>query len=132
MTLEHRARWGRLSAAEAVCHLADSFRVGLDERPASPADSVLTRTVVKLIGLYVPIRWPHGVPTRPEVDPQRRGTRPVDFAGDRATLAALLERFAAPEAVLAPRHPIFGPMSRGDWARWGYLHMDHHLRQFGL
>jgi hypothetical protein len=28
-------------------------------------------------------------------------------------------------------HPIFGAMSAGDWLRWGYLHMDHHLRQFG-
>jgi hypothetical protein len=28
-------------------------------------------------------------------------------------------------------HPIFGPMSKADWLRWGYLHMDHHLRQFG-
>jgi hypothetical protein len=29
-------------------------------------------------------------------------------------------------------HPIFGPMSAAAWMRWGYLHADHHLRQFGL
>ena len=28
-------------------------------------------------------------------------------------------------------HPIFGAMSVKDWMRWGYLHADHHLRQFG-
>jgi Protein of unknown function (DUF1569) len=28
-------------------------------------------------------------------------------------------------------HPIFGPMTAKDWMRWGYLHADHHLRQFG-
>jgi len=29
-------------------------------------------------------------------------------------------------------HPIFGRMSLWEWQRWGYLHTDHHLRQFGL
>ena len=31
----------------------------------------------------------------------------------------------------APAHPMFGPMTPEDWMRWGYLHADHHLRQFG-
>jgi len=28
-------------------------------------------------------------------------------------------------------HPRLGRMSEREWLRWGYLHMDHHLRQFG-
>ena len=28
-------------------------------------------------------------------------------------------------------HAMFGTMSPEDWMRWGYLHTDHHLRQFG-
>jgi hypothetical protein len=28
-------------------------------------------------------------------------------------------------------HPIFGRITRAEWLRWGYLHADHHLRQFG-
>lgn len=95
------------------------------------ADNAFTRTLVKWIGLYGPIRWPHGVRTRPEVDPHRQGTRAVDFTRDRVVVEELLQRFAAPATRLALRHPIFGPMSRRDWQRWGYLHMDHHLRQFG-
>jgi hypothetical protein len=26
---------------------------------------------------------------------------------------------------------MFGSMQRTDWLRWGWLHADHHLRQFG-
>ena len=26
---------------------------------------------------------------------------------------------------------LWGKMSARDWMRWGYLHADHHLRQFG-
>lgn len=29
-------------------------------------------------------------------------------------------------------HPGFGRMSQSDWLRWGYRHVDHHLRQFGV
>ena len=30
------------------------------------------------------------------------------------------------------RHPVFGGMTREEWLLWGYAHVDHHLRQFGL
>ncbi len=30
------------------------------------------------------------------------------------------------------RHPVFGLMTRAQWGRWAYRHMDHHLRQFGV
>ena len=30
-----------------------------------------------------------------------------------------------------PRHPIFLDLTQTQWMRWGYLHADHHLRQFG-
>jgi len=43
----------------------------------------------------------------------------------------LLARFAGTSAAEMPPHPIFGQMTRAEWLRWGYLHTDHHLRQFG-
>jgi hypothetical protein len=29
-------------------------------------------------------------------------------------------------------HPAFGKMDQRDWLAWGYRHVDHHLRQFGV
>ena len=43
---------------------------------------------------------------------------------------ARVERFATQRGGW-PAHPIFGRMSEAEWLRWGYLHTDHHLRQFG-
>ena len=44
----------------------------------------------------------------------------------------VLERFTAPaKNVEFHPHPFFGDMSEAEWMRWGYLHCDHHLRQFG-
>jgi len=38
--------------------------------------------------------------------------------------------FCLPEQVRVD-HSLFGQMSYVDWMRWGYLHTDHHLREFG-
>jgi hypothetical protein len=29
-------------------------------------------------------------------------------------------------------HPLFGALSRNDWARLIWKHIDHHMRQFGV
>jgi hypothetical protein len=43
-----------------------------------------------------------------------------------------MERFSrGPRDFQFRPHPMFKKMSEGQWMRWGYLHMDHHLRQFG-
>ena len=115
-----------------VCHLNDSFRVALGEKYASPADTMIFRTVGKWGALYVPIPWPRNVATRPEVDQKAGGTPPAEFEADRRVLTELIERFARVEGrpALGP-HPLFGRMTEFQWQRWGYLHTDHHLRQFG-
>jgi hypothetical protein len=128
---ERPRAWGRMTAHEALCHLTDSFHVGLGERPFSSADTWLNRTVIKYVALHTSLAWPKGMQTRPEVDPRIGGTRPSEFERDRATLVALLQRFASGDAGHG-RHPIFGPLTREEWLVWGYRHTDHHLRQFAV
>ena len=129
---ESGRRWGRMSAHQMVCHLSDAFRVALGEMPVSRASSLLQRTLVKWAALYLPLTWPGGIPTRPEIDQHVGGTRPAHFATDVAELEALLERVTGPARSFDwPSHPTFGAMSEAAWLRWGYLHVDHHLRQFG-
>jgi hypothetical protein len=126
-------RWGRMSAHQMVCHLSDAFRLVTHQKTASPATGIVQSTLIKWIALYLPFRWPQGVPTRPEMDQEIEGTRPGDFAADLADLESLLERITIVGTDYDwPAHPIFGRMSESAWKRWAYLHVDHHLRQFGL
>ncbi len=116
-----------------VCHLTDTARMVLGEKPVSEATNLLERTIVKWLCLYLPLPWPAGILTRPELDQELGGTRPADFAADVARLEALLELIPAQRGRFEGRsHPRFGKMSSAAWLRWGYLHMDHHLRQFGV
>ena len=131
LTAADRRIWGRMSVDQMVCHLCDSYLGALGEKALSPATGLLERTFVKWMALYFPAKWPHGVKTRPEVEQGVSGTPPVGFERDRAALLAVFERFCKESANYAATHPVFGAMSRQDWLRWGYLHADHHLRQFG-
>jgi hypothetical protein len=129
---ESAARWGRMSAHQMVCHVCDAFRMATGEKPVSSSSSLFQRTALKWMALYVPLAWPAGVPTTPEIDQHVTGTKPAAFAADVAELEALLQMVATqPASFKWPNHPIFGRMSRAAWLRWGYLHVDHHLRQFG-
>lgn len=125
------ARWGRMSAHQMICHLGDALRMACGEKRVSPASGPVQRTIVKWIALYLPVRWPAGIPTLPEVDQEAGGTKPGDFASDMAQVEWLLERVAREPSTMCPTHPIFGRMSQRAWLRWAYVHTDHHLRQFG-
>jgi hypothetical protein len=120
-----------MSVHQMVCHLDDSYKCALGEKHASPATGLLQRTLLKSIALNSPMRWAKGYPTRPEMEQGQGGSIPIDFHQDLASLLSDLERFCDALPVPCPAHPVFGPMSENDWMRWGYLHADHHLRQFG-
>lgn len=123
-------RWEKMSVHQMMCHLCDAYRLPLGEKTASPATGFLQQTIVKWIALRLPMKWPKGVATRPEMKQGEGGTPPVEFERDRTNLLSIVSRFGD-TAAFSAAHPFFGAMSRQEWLRWGYLHADHHLRQFG-
>lgn len=129
---DSQRRWGKMSAHQMVCHLCDSLRCYMGEKTVSRAPGRLPRRTFKWLALWVPVPWPRGFRTRPELDQQTGGTRPAEFEGDMSELFRLLDRFAGrPRDYEWPAHPFFGQMPEKDWMRMAYLHADHHLRQFG-
>ena len=126
-------RWGRMSSHQAVCHMSDAFLMGLGQKPVTRIARLGERTLVKWIGLYLPVPWPAGrIRTTRDIDQEADGTKPNDFAADVARLEGLVDMFTTRAKELDRQaHPLFGRMSPAAWLRWGYLHMDHHLRQFG-
>lgn len=125
------ALWGTMSAHQMLCHLRDSYCVALGEKTASPATGPLQRTLMKWVSLWVPLHWVKGFPTRPELAQGKGGCAPIEFEADRDALRIVVGRFCQEVRTPCFAHPIFGPMKANEWYRWGYLHADHHLRQFG-
>jgi hypothetical protein len=126
-------RWGKMSSHQMVCHLIDAFHMMTGKKLVSHATGLHQRTILKWAVLYLPLRWPPGILTRPEIDQELGGRRPDDFEADVAELETLVKIITAQKKNFEwPRHPIFGSMSEAAWLRWAYLHTDHHFRQFGI
>jgi hypothetical protein len=133
LDVNSRRRWGTLTPHEMLCHLGDATAMVLLERPRAKPIAPRPRPIVKFVGLWTPLRWPHGQPTNPSHDPKAEGTKPSVFEADRARAIAGIKNIGSATAgALEPVHGMFGPMTVRDWQRWAYKHTDHHLRQFGL
>src|SRR5258706_6658161 len=86
-------RWGKMTPHQMICHLNDSFKSVIGERHVhGDKSNLLTRTVVRWIALYAPLKWPHGVPTMAENDQERGGTPPEDFKRDVDELLTMIQR----------------------------------------
>ena len=126
-------RWGTMRAGQMLVHCADQLRISRGEKRVRSA---------RVPGLLKPLaKWyfvtrglaqgfKKGMKTLPEMDARRGMTPPVSFATDHATLLGLL----AP-AQYSPggiEHPLFGHLSAREFGEITWLHLDHHLRQFGV
>src|SRR5258708_13717245 len=90
------ARWGSMSVHQMMCHLNDSYKLGLGEKSASPASGFLQRTLLKWLALEAPLQWAKGFRTRPEIDQGAGGSLPLDFLQDLVSLLPTLPRFSLP------------------------------------
>lgn len=113
--------------------MSDAFRMLTGTKPVRRVANPIERTLLKWVALSLPLPWPPGLfMTTPEIDQLQEGTKPAAFTVDVAELESLVERIASePGRLEGQAHPIFGRLSAAAWLRWGYLHTDHHLRQFG-
>jgi hypothetical protein len=127
--VDDRARWGKMTAKRMMRHLICSYELALGERTVKPMEG-LPPVLVKWIALRSGLRWARNVQTVPELKRAIVEHSEVEFIVlVRAAVESMEAVARGPQ--YAPSHPMFGPMSPEDWMRWGYLHADHHLRQFG-
>jgi hypothetical protein len=130
---DSQRRWGRMNVSQMICHVNDSFLGAMGDRAMEIPSGFSLWPAMKWVSLYSPMPWPKGVTTRPEFDQiLGGGTPPTQFDVNVRELIDSMQKFTAmPRTFQFRPHPMFKVMTEAQWMRWGYLHMDHHLRQFG-
>ena len=123
-------QWGKMTVNQMICHCTDQIRSAIGEIETKDRTTFSYRTFIKFLALYV-IKIPKGkVKTVSEFDQDKKGTRPTEFKKDHQELINSLERFE--NASQYYPHPTFGKLSKKEWSRLIYVHLDHHLTQFGV
>lgn len=120
-------RWGRMSAAQMLRHLAGGIRMATGDLRIARRETPLRLFPIKQLIVFI-LPFPHGAPTAPALVVKDE----VDFEAERRTVAELIGAFAKRDIEAWPEHPAFGPLNRNQWGVMVWKHVDHHFRQFGV
>jgi uncharacterized protein DUF1569 len=129
--------WGRMTPHQMILHLHEAFLSVMakdGDGPVLMAKVPLPRVVMRWAALDLQRPWPKDLQTMPPIDQVLKGAAPAEteFPADVAALDALVACLSSsPRDFKWRPHPFFGEMTQAQWMRWGWLHMDHHFRQFG-
>ncbi len=124
--------WGKMSISQNVCHMADQLRLALEQKESKFTGNFFLTAIMKRL-IMMGLRVPKGkVETVNELKQGIGGTKPGDFEKDKGSLINLIEQFYFQyEPGKKVMHPAFGKLSRDEWGKLIYTHLNHHLEQFG-
>ena len=125
--------WGEMDAARMFAHLRRSIEISLGEYEAKDESSWFSRTVMRWVAFHVMRSWPKGKLKSPDYFTPSADAG--EFEAERAGFIEALGRFMAAAEEPHGRmgySPVFGSHPLGYWRRIHGMHIDHHLRQFGV
>jgi hypothetical protein len=125
--------WGKMNVNQMVCHITDPLRLAMKELKAEPKNSTVKAFFMKRMALLGPPIPKGKIETFKEIKQvEGGGTPPTNLVRDKILLTTQINKFLTGfrenEIV---RHPTFGNMNKKQWGRISYIHMNHHLMQFG-
>lgn len=126
------ALWGEMSAHQMLVHCTDQLRMSFGEISSAYRGTLMSSTLVKILVLLgIPI--PKGkIKTTDELKQGVGGSQLTSFGEDKKILTELVTNFDSKYGARGFRkHPSFGDLNKHQWGRLAYLHLDHHLKQFG-
>jgi hypothetical protein len=130
LTPESKALWGKMNVAQMLLHCQ------------KPIDVALGKLMIKggLLGfLFGKMAknsflknkaFSKNSPTAP----QFKINGLPEFEVEKRELMFVVKAFGeqGPSIIANKKHPFFGEMTDEEWGMLQYLHLDHHLKQFGL
>lgn len=121
--------WGTMTAPQMLLHCSKQIGLGTGEVRSKKLYPAPIQWLIKLtVGFLIP--WAKNLPTAPAMVSTKEDG--LEFQTELAALKHSINDFVAlPDNASLAGHPIFGSMTKEEWGRIIYKHIDHHLRQFG-
>lgn len=124
---QSQRQWGKMDVAQMLAHLQVPIGVALGTHTVK--GNLLMKLILPLFKkkLYDEKPWKQGLPT----DKTFIMTgKTKDFELERNKLMDMVNRFTEANMV-NEKHPIFGRLTKEQWSKASWKHIDHHLKQFG-
>lgn len=132
LTPESKPQWGSMRVEQMLAHMNDALKIALGMKEAKDRSNFITRHVVFPVAVYMLPSWPKSAATAPEMAQDKKGTAARDFYTELAFAEKMIEVFSERAENKLKPHPMFGVLSKKQWADLLTKHFDHHLRQFGV
>lgn len=129
LTLETKPKWGTMNTTEMLAHCNLINQKMLESQPPFKKTTPV-QFISKYLFLYLIPRFPHNLKI-PEANVTKGKVAQEKFEAEKARFISLMQMF--PKQKSRPvSHPAFGIMNDEAIGKLTWMHMDHHLRQFGV
>jgi Protein of unknown function (DUF1569) len=127
LTPASKAQWGKMNVGQMLAHCQVPIGVGLGTNKISRSFvGIIFGPFAKKI-LYNDKPFKRHLPTdRTFVMKDEK-----DFEKEKQALLAMVNNFSENNIVDSP-HPFFGKLTKEQWSKGTWKHLDHHLQQFGV
>ena len=127
LTPQSQRQWGKMDAAQMLAHCQMPLGVAVGKH------KLKRNFFLSLIGplfkkqLYNDKPFKRSLPT----DKSFIMTDAKDFEKEKEGLLQMIDSFSESTMSDEP-HPFFGKLTKEEWSKGTWKHLDHHLQQFGV
>jgi hypothetical protein len=131
LTPDTKAKWGRMTVTQMLTHMNDAFKLALGMKPGKDKSNLFYKLAFPL--LVNGLRWfPRGSGSPEEIRQGGGGSNPRDFYTELEFVKKMIDIFNEREEEKLKPHPLFGKLSKQQWRDLMVVHLNHHLKQFGV
>jgi hypothetical protein len=124
----NKKRWGKMTLQEMLVHCTTQLKLALGEIESSAQGSFIMRTAFGKWIAFSNIPWPQGSNTPSEMNVEKNRFMLTDIENEKKDLLTYLDRVMSASELMP--HPFFGQLTKTEWSRLIFKHIDHHLKQF--
>ena len=125
LTPASQAQWGKMNVSQMMAHLQVPLGVGIGKNTISRSFIGFIFGPIAKKMLYNNKPFKRNLPT----DRTFIMTGEKDFEKEKKGLLEMINEFKESNIVSTP-HPFFGKLTKEQWSKGTWKHLDHHLQQF--
>src|SRR6188768_2249874 len=128
LTRQTQAQWGKMNVSQMLAHVQMPIRIAFGTH--NPKGSFLLRLIGPLFKSKLWDKKPYkqSLPTDPTfimIGEEK------DFEKEKSLLLNMITNFSS-EKMVNGQHPVFEKLTKDNWSKATWKHLDHHLKQFGV